>query len=592
MESRMNVTKIMPTKEFIKTDKGKQAARKEYDRMLHNEVWDKAPVDRSTIPDDALVVPGRLLMGIKNIEMDETHHIAKGRLIAQGCYVQWAQGGMYCDPQDYWAPTTSLSGARLVLAHAMAHGRDPETVDLASAYLQVQLKDDKEYYLILPKEMVDMLDEESKQNFLKLKNPVLRLRRALYGLRRAGYDFINTFRDHLIATGWQPLEGDVAVLYKQYGKDTHKDIALCATYVDDIVMSAPKKYRGQVWGEIAERFKFDDPRICDNFLGLKTKVTTRTTSADPSQPTTMILHQTEYAKMIVDTYEKAHNTALRTRAAPCLTLSKEEQDQALTDAINNDKKRGPDDAGITDDLEYDVTLPIWRVGENKIDGGKPARTPICSTLYLARGTRIDLAYATGCLARRVTKWDNDSKIHLQQMLGYIKGKPNYGLKFINCKDSWDSLQIELYCDADYNTPASTTGWILVLRGPNGSSYPIDWCSKRQQTTATSSCEAELVAMAHGTKALLRLAGMLDVIRTTPATCIRFTDNEAVRAAVTHGHSNKLAHMKKHVSVSLLFLKQVDADIRRVKGSDNSADVLTKPLPRSKLETLLADLMST
>jgi len=162
----------------------------------------------------------------------------------------------------------------------------------------------------------------------------------------------------------------------------------------------------------------------------------------------------------------------------------------------------------------------------------------------------------------------------------------------NRRDAWDTLELVIYSDASYEVPHSTSGWAAFLMGPNGSSYLIDWQSKKQSVTATSTTEAELLALAHATKNAMRLAVMIEQARTGPLKITILVDNEAVRHAVTRGHSHKLAHMRKHASVSLLFLQKAGVTIERVNTKENFADIFTKGLPKPSLDFHLRRLTGT
>ena len=85
--------------------------------------------------------------------------------------------------------------------------------------------------------------------------------------------------------------------------------------------------------------------------------------------------------------------------------------------------------------------------------------------------------------------------------------------------------------------------------------------------------------------------MIDATRTSPIPMGTLTDNEAVRLAITHAHSSRLGHMKRHAEVSLEFLHQMKADIGRVATDKNWADVFTKALARPAHLKLLAFLMT-
>ena len=82
--------------------------------------------------------------------------------------------------------------------------------------------------ILLPKPIIEFeLPEEIKNKYKKLREPVSRLRKALYGLRRSGFDFINALRKTLIEDGWSAVEGDPAVLVLRNGQ-SHKNVAVCA----------------------------------------------------------------------------------------------------------------------------------------------------------------------------------------------------------------------------------------------------------------------------------------------------------------------------------------------------------------------------
>ena len=65
-----------------------------------------------------------------------------------------------------------------------------------------------------------------------------------------------------------------------------------------------------------------------------------------------------------------------------------------------------------------------------------------------------------------------------------------------------------YCDADWagdnEDRRSTTGYIFTLAGG-----PVSWMSKKQQTVALSTCEAEYMAMSEATKEALWMQRLLN-----------------------------------------------------------------------------------
>ena len=75
------------------------------------------------------------------------------------------------------------------------------------------------------------------------------------------------------------------------------------------------------------------------------------------------------------------------------------------------------------------------------------------------------------------------------IIGYIKNTMDYGLTYSQDCD----LSPTAFSDADYrgcwDTQQSTSGYIFIMTGG-----AVTWSSKRQNTVALSTIEAEYVAM--------------------------------------------------------------------------------------------------
>jgi len=126
-------------------------------------------------------------------------------------------------------------------------------------------------------------------------------------------------------------------------------------------------------------------------------------------------------------------------------------------------------------------------GEERVDAGT-YRSLIGSLLYLAH-SRPDISYATSILSRFM---QNPSKTHFgaaRRILRYLKGTSSYGIFYAKI----DNFNLMGYSDSDWagsiDDRRSTTGYIFSL-----GSGAISWSSKKQQTTALSSSEAEYMAL--------------------------------------------------------------------------------------------------
>ena len=128
---------------------------------------------------------------------------------------------------------------------------------------------------------------------------------------------------------------------------------------------------------------------------------------------------------------------------------------------------------------------------------QPFREMLGSLRYLVSCTRLDLCYIIGNYLSRFMQ--NPAKPHLDallQVFQYLKSTTLLGLSYK--RQNHHDLQLQGWCDADYNsdkdTRHSTTGYVFTI-----ASGAISWKSKKQNTVALSSTEAEFIAAAYTAK---------------------------------------------------------------------------------------------
>ena len=130
-----------------------------------------------------------------------------------------------------------------------------------------------------------------------------------------------------------------------------------------------------------------------------------------------------------------------------------------------------------------------------------------SLMYLAVCTQPGIAQTVGALAKCTTR---PTTVHWTVALGlrYLAGTKNYGINF--GKGSCNQ-ELMSYCDSDYagdlDTRRSTTGYVFII-----DVGAVSWSSRRQQTVAASTTEAEYMAAAAATKAALWLRKLLYDLR--------------------------------------------------------------------------------
>ena len=175
---------------------------------------------------------------------------------------------------------------------------------------------------------------------------------------------------------------------------------------------------------------------------------------------------------------------------------------------------------------------------------------------------------------------------VKRILRYLKGTHDYGLVFT--AGNQDTLLG--FSDSDWAgdvvTRRSTSGYVFQL----GKST-ISWCSKRQQTVAKSSTEAEYVALAMATQEVVWLRRLLSDLRIDISAPTELREDN--QGAIDLSRNPKHHGRTKHIDVSFHFTREriatKEIDVKYVPSTMNLADVMTKPLPRVPFENFRDEL---
>ena len=204
---------------------------------------------------------------------------------------------------------------------------------------------------------------------------------------------------------------------------------------------------------------------------------------------------------------------------------------------------------------------------------------IGSLLYLSVCTRPDIAQAVGALSKYMTA---PTTLHWQAakgLLRYVASTREHGIVY-----GTNPHLVIGYCDADYagdlDTRRSTTGFVFILHGG-----AITWLSKRQPTVAASTTEAEYIAAAQATKEALWLRLLLADLGIVVNTFQIMADNQSALELL----KNPVSSMRsKHIDVVYYFARERvarrDVEFSYIRTDDMLADMFTKAVPGSKLQT--------
>ena len=151
-----------------------------------------------------------------------------------------------------------------------------------------------------------------------------------------------------------------------------------------------------------------------------------------------------------------------------------------------------------------------------------------------------------------------------------------------------SPRIDVFCDASYSndlvTGRSISGVFVFIDGSL-----VDWSSKHQPYVTLSSGDAEIVATcsaATHAEYWIQLVGLVFNMNPLDVECAIGTDSTTARNLLTNPvHTTVM----KHIRIRQLFIRErVNAGmftIYHLPGTDNPADMLTKPLSGATIRHL-------
>lgn len=185
-------------------------------------------------------------------------------------------------------------------------------------------------------------------------------------------------------------------------------------------------------------------------------------------------------------------------------------------------------------------------GEKKVNASL-YRSLVGSLLYLT-ATRPDIMFAASFLSRFM---QSPSQIHFgaaKRVWRYLQGTIGYGIWYNYSSD----LKLVGYSDSDWAGSAddmrSASGYAFFL-----GSGVFSWASKKQQTVAQSSAEAEYVAASMATSQAIWLRRIFeDVGQSQEEGTERFCDN---KSAIAIGKNPVCHNRTKHIAIKYHFIRE-------------------------------------
>lgn len=329
-----------------------EAMKKEIESIEKNSTW-----TLTRLPEGHKVVGLKWVFKLKkNSDGELLKH--KARLVAKG-YVQ--RFGI--DFEEVFAPVARLDTVRLILAIAANRGWEVHHLDVKSAFLNGDLKE--EVYVTQP----EGFEVKNKEHL------VFRLHKALYGLKQAPRAWNLCLDRRLKQIGFETCVQEQAV----YKRMKNGVVLLVGVYVDDLIVTG--KIRSDIdtfKEEMTAEFEMSNLGLLNYYLGIEVD----------QKDNGISVKQSGYAKKVLSQFGMEDCNSTRIPMQPRSNLHKDQDGEPV------------------DATEY--------------------RRLVGSLRYLLH-TRPDLSYSVGVLSRFMERPTLMHQNASKQVLRYLKGTIHLGL---------------------------------------------------------------------------------------------------------------------------------------------------------------------
>ena len=360
---------------------------------------------------------------------------------------------------------------------------------------------------------------------------VCKLSKSIYGLKQSSRCWNTALDAHLKRMGFAQLKSDPCI-YASGGEDTF----YIGVYVDDMILAGKNEAKMRsVKEELTSRFDIKDLGKLSYFLGMSIVQDQEKKETWIGQPT--------YAEKLLTKMGMSDCKPVKTPADPANRLVKAAEDEQAVDQ---------------------------QLYQSLVGG----------LMYLATCTRPDIAYTVGMLARFSSKPNQTHWVAAKRVLRYLKGTMNFGLIY-----SGDPGVLG-YSDADWagdmDDRKSTSGYMFQIAGG-----PVSWRSKKQDTVALSTAEAEYVALSSAAQECVWMRRLVSELGNPPGEPTTILEDN--QSSIAMARNPQFHGRAKHIDIKHHFVReQVSSGMIELKycpTGEMVADILTKGLPQQQFSAL-------
>lgn len=371
------------------------------------------------------------------------------------------------------------------------------------------------------------LDEEiymeQPEGFSNNKSKVCLLKKSLYGLKQAPRQWNKKVCEAMDKLSFKRSEKEHCIFYK------HKDkkLIIVAVFVDDFfIFSNDKKMKEEFKAELMRSFVIKDLGPLKDCLGMRVTLKNGSLSLD----------QTKYIEQVIERF-------------------------GMTDAIP-----------VTTPMEAGLKLNLPDTMEEQPD--LPYQQLIGSLMYISIGTRPDISHTVSVLSQFNVHYGEVHWRAAKRVLRYLKATKDRKLTY-----SSNTGDVIGYADADYGSNLidrrSYTGYVFQMSGSS-----VSWESRKQRTVAQSTTEAEYMALSEACKEAIYIRSLISDIFSLSFPITIMCDNQS---AISLTKNNTHHSRTKHIDIRHHFVRESistnQVDVKFIPSNHQTADILTKPLPK-------------
>lgn len=497
-------------------DKWLAACKEELASIMALDVYDLVPRNEASEAGGRRIMKGKFVFRVKRDE----HGAAirwKVRFVAKGYEAVYG-----VDYKKTTSPTMRLETFRIIAHISAAMGWSLHQVDIKTAFLRGLLPKGEEVFMEQPTGFA----VKGKEGW------IWKVKRGLYGLPNGGRVWNQTMNDAMLRFGYKRVTCEHCLYLRVSASGT----VLTGVHVDDFLATVSNDNE-------AIRFKSDLKRVWEiSDLGIAKFCVGIAIERDLANKH-IFLSQTALIDRVLATFKMTDSNAVSTPMEAGLILSRT-------------PSHPPTPAEAAELLAF------------------PYRKLVGLLMYIAIGTRPDIALAVQKLSQYLDGFTLDHWAAAKRVLRYLKGTRTLRLRLGGA-----SIDIVGFTDASYACCPDTRRSVAAYCFSLGESGMVSWCARKQKTVAQSTCDAEYMAAAEAAREAMWLRMLLEEIgfksnRPTPLLC----DNEAARVLSEDATFHSRA---KHIDVRYHYIRDCTQSnhilVHHVPSEDNVADILTKPL---------------